>query len=343
MLTISTRSSPAMMSSVPLPWCTSKSTMATRSRPRTSSACRAATATLLKKQKPIARIARRVVAGRAHRAEGVARHAVDHQRRWPATAAPAARCTAAQVPALAEVSGSTASARPRSAQAQQRVTHLGRHSRCCARGPRQPEVDSAGRRCPFERDIEAGREQVVVDRGQALRALGMAGGPCRARGNRDGCRRRSSSGLRLCAFRVTWPHGRNVWTNTTGKALAAQLTDLIDQISTIIVGKRAQMEDCLACMLAGGHLLIEDVPGVGKTTLAHALAVSLGLAFFAHPVHGRSDAVGPDRRQRLRAQQGDIRLPRRPRLRAGAAGRRDQPRRPEDAERACSKRWKNTR
>ena len=54
---------------------------------------------------------------------------------------------------------------------------------------------------------------------------------------------------------------------------------MIDQISTIIVGKRPQIEDCVACLLAGGHLLIEDVPGVGKTTLAHALAVSLGLRF----------------------------------------------------------------
>lgn len=61
--------------------------------------------------------------------------------------------------------------------------------------------------------------------------------------------------------------------------LAAQLTRLTDQISTIIVGKRPQIEDCVACLLAGGHLLIEDVPGVGKTTLAHALAVSLGLRF----------------------------------------------------------------
>jgi MoxR-like ATPase len=61
--------------------------------------------------------------------------------------------------------------------------------------------------------------------------------------------------------------------------LSAQLTRLIDQVSTIIVGKRAQIEDCVACLLAGGHLLIEDVPGVGKTTLAHALAVSLGLRF----------------------------------------------------------------
>jgi MoxR-like ATPase len=62
-------------------------------------------------------------------------------------------------------------------------------------------------------------------------------------------------------------------------ALAAQLERLADQISTVIVGKRTQIEDCIACLLAGGHLLIEDVPGVGKTTLAHALAVSLGLDF----------------------------------------------------------------
>jgi MoxR-like ATPase len=63
------------------------------------------------------------------------------------------------------------------------------------------------------------------------------------------------------------------------RPLAAQLKELADQISTIIVGKRPQIEDCIACLLAGGHLLIEDVPGVGKTTLAHALAVSLGLRF----------------------------------------------------------------
>jgi MoxR-like ATPase len=63
------------------------------------------------------------------------------------------------------------------------------------------------------------------------------------------------------------------------KPLSARLNELVGQISTIIVGKRAQIEDCIACLLAGGHLLIEDVPGVGKTTLAHALAVSLGLRF----------------------------------------------------------------
>jgi MoxR-like ATPase len=51
------------------------------------------------------------------------------------------------------------------------------------------------------------------------------------------------------------------------------------QVSQIIVGKDVQIRQALVCLLAGGHLLIEDVPGVGKTTLAHALAVSLGLKF----------------------------------------------------------------
>ena len=61
--------------------------------------------------------------------------------------------------------------------------------------------------------------------------------------------------------------------------LTRQLARLADQIDTIVVGKRTQVEDSIACLLAGGHLLIEDVPGVGKTTLAHALSVSLGLDF----------------------------------------------------------------
>ncbi|NCN69783.1 MAG: MoxR family ATPase [Betaproteobacteria bacterium] len=58
-----------------------------------------------------------------------------------------------------------------------------------------------------------------------------------------------------------------------------KLTSLVKQLNTVIVGKAAQIQDCVACLLAGGHLLIEDVPGVGKTTLAHALARTFGLQF----------------------------------------------------------------
>ena len=58
-----------------------------------------------------------------------------------------------------------------------------------------------------------------------------------------------------------------------------KLKSLVGQLNTVIVGKAAQTQDCVACLLAGGHLLIEDVPGVGKTTLAHALAKTFGLQF----------------------------------------------------------------
>ena len=58
-----------------------------------------------------------------------------------------------------------------------------------------------------------------------------------------------------------------------------KLHALLNQLNTVIVGKPSQVRDCVACLLAGGHLLIEDVPGVGKTTLAHALSRSFGLQF----------------------------------------------------------------
>jgi MoxR-like ATPase len=51
------------------------------------------------------------------------------------------------------------------------------------------------------------------------------------------------------------------------------------QVGGVVVGKQPQIRLALACVLARGHLLIEDLPGVGKTTLAHALSISLGLQF----------------------------------------------------------------
>ena len=67
--------------------------------------------------------------------------------------------------------------------------------------------------------------------------------------------------------------------NANTPPLTNQLARLQNQISTIIKGKPAQISDCIACLIAGGHLLIEDLPGVGKTTLAHALSISMGLKF----------------------------------------------------------------
>ena len=59
----------------------------------------------------------------------------------------------------------------------------------------------------------------------------------------------------------------------------SKIAQLLNQLNTVIVGKTSQVADCVGCLLAGGHLLIEDVPGVGKTTLAHALSRSFGLQF----------------------------------------------------------------
>ena len=50
------------------------------------------------------------------------------------------------------------------------------------------------------------------------------------------------------------------------------LDKALAQVGSVLLGKPEQLKLALACMLAGGHLLIEDLPGMGKTTLAHALA-----------------------------------------------------------------------
>ncbi len=57
------------------------------------------------------------------------------------------------------------------------------------------------------------------------------------------------------------------------------LKAITDGVSLVILGKQTQIKLSLACLLAGGHLLIEDLPGMGKTTLAHTLAQVLGLNF----------------------------------------------------------------
>lgn len=66
-----------------------------------------------------------------------------------------------------------------------------------------------------------------------------------------------------------------------GEAAEAQekIRAVIDNIATVICGKREQIELVVLCMLAGGHVLIEDIPGVGKTSLVSALARSIDCDF----------------------------------------------------------------
>ena len=65
----------------------------------------------------------------------------------------------------------------------------------------------------------------------------------------------------------------------TPEHLQATLDQVVTQANTVILGKEQQIKLALACLLARGHLLIEDLPGLGKTTLAQVLARTLGLGF----------------------------------------------------------------
>ncbi len=54
---------------------------------------------------------------------------------------------------------------------------------------------------------------------------------------------------------------------------------IIERVESVLVGKQHSVRLALACLYAGGHLLIEDLPGMGKTTLAQALAAAIGLSY----------------------------------------------------------------
>lgn len=58
-----------------------------------------------------------------------------------------------------------------------------------------------------------------------------------------------------------------------------EIDKLLEQANQIILGKERQIRLAICCLLARGHLLIEDIPGVGKTTLAHTLAKLLGMQY----------------------------------------------------------------
>ncbi|MCP4596746.1 MoxR family ATPase [Neptuniibacter sp.] len=58
-----------------------------------------------------------------------------------------------------------------------------------------------------------------------------------------------------------------------------KLDQLVETVGGVLYGKEVQIRQALTCLVSGGHLLVEDLPGMGKTTLAHALAQVLGMEY----------------------------------------------------------------
>ena len=125
---------------------------------------------------------------------------------------------------------------------------------------------SQGSFAPVQRITHTGDQQPIFNRIEPLRTLGVA-----------------RTHLVFAAIAMgeirSGIHNGNFCGKVDGMNAKQKIQALLNQLNTVIVGKPGQVRDCVACLLAGGHLLIEDVPGVGKTTLAHALSRSFGLQF----------------------------------------------------------------
>jgi len=77
------------------------------------------------------------------------------------------------------------------------------------------------------------------------------------------------------------------------KEIEQKISQVIDEIETVIIGKRDVIRLVICAVLCNGHILIEDVPGVGKTTLGKTLAIVLGCTFkrITHNCNERSSNV----------------------------------------------------
>lgn len=83
-------------------------------------------------------------------------------------------------------------------------------------------------------------------------------------------------------------------------------------VEQVIVGKRKAVELVLIALLCKGHVLLEDVPGTGKTTLAKTIARSIGLQLQTHPVHARSPTLRCDWHLDLQSAIARVRVSPRP-------------------------------
>ena len=72
---------------------------------------------------------------------------------------------------------------------------------------------------------------------------------------------------------------KGIFINKGGLIMQTTVAKILEQVNSVLVGKEDKAELAVITLLAGGHLLLEDVPGVGKTTLANALAKSIDADF----------------------------------------------------------------
>ena len=130
------------------------------------------------------------------------------------------------------------------------------------------------------------------------------------------------------------PHPRHV---------AAPAEAILDEVERAVVGKREVLELVLLALLADGHVLLEDVPGVAKTLIARSFAAATGPALRSHPVHARPAALRHHRLVGLRPARCELRVPARARSSATccSATRSTAPR-PRRRPR-CWRRWRSAR
>ena len=118
---------------------------------------------------------------------------------------------------------------------------------------------------------------------------------------------------------------------------------LLANVERVIQGKREPVRLALVCLFAEGHLLIEDVPGVGKTSLAKALARSIDGTWQPHPVHARPAAVRRHRRVGVEPGRQRVRVPARRRVRRTSCSPTRSTARRRRRSRRCSRRWRSAR
>ena len=111
----------------------------------------------------------------------------------------------------------------------------------------------------------------------------------------------------------------------------ARCQAVLEQVERAVIGKREPLEMVLMGILADGHVLLEDYPGLAKTLVARSFAQVLAIGLRARPVHARPDAVRRDRLVDLPPVRRDVRVPARAGVHEPPPGRRDQPRPTEDA------------